>query len=195
MFIDEARIRIKAGDGGNGCHGLPPRKIRPPRWPLRRRRRTWRRHPHASARSRTTPLVHFRFNPEHKSKTRRTRPRLPICREPPANTLVLQSPRRHRASITTTPASSSTTSPTPTTKSSSPRAVAEAAATSTSPPPPTRPPASTNSAAPANITTIASNSGSSQTPASSASPTSASPRSSRASPLPSPRSPTTNSPR
>lgn len=67
MFIDEARIRIKAGDGGNGCMAFRREKFVPRGGPsggdgghggdiLMR----------ASAMHNT--LVHFRFNPEHKSE-------------------------------------------------------------------------------------------------------------------------------
>ncbi len=66
MFIDEARIRIKAGDGGNGCMAFRREKFVPRGGPsggdgghggdiLMR----------ASERHNT--LVHFRFNPEYKS--------------------------------------------------------------------------------------------------------------------------------
>lgn len=67
MFIDEARIRIKAGDGGNGCMAFRREKFVPRGGPsggdgghggdiLMR----------ASAMHNT--LVHFRFNPEHKAE-------------------------------------------------------------------------------------------------------------------------------
>jgi GTP-binding protein len=67
MFIDEARIRIKAGDGGNGCMAFRREKFVPRGGPsggdgghggdiLRR----------ASLSHNT--LVHFRFNPEWKSE-------------------------------------------------------------------------------------------------------------------------------
>ena len=67
MFIDEARIRIKAGDGGNGCMAFRREKFVPRGGPsggdgghggdiLMR----------ASLSHNT--LVHFRFNPEWKSE-------------------------------------------------------------------------------------------------------------------------------
>jgi GTPase len=67
MFIDEAKIRIKAGDGGNGCMAFRREKFVPRGGPsggdgghggdiLMR----------SSAMHNT--LVHFRFNPEHKAE-------------------------------------------------------------------------------------------------------------------------------
>jgi GTP-binding protein len=67
MFIDEARIRIKAGDGGNGCMAFRREKFVPRGGPsggdgghggdiLMR----------SSLKHNT--LVHFRFNPEHKAQ-------------------------------------------------------------------------------------------------------------------------------
>jgi len=67
MFIDEAKIRIKAGDGGNGCMAFRREKFVPRGGPsggdgghggdiLMR----------SSAKHNT--LVHFRFNPEHKAE-------------------------------------------------------------------------------------------------------------------------------
>jgi GTP-binding protein len=60
MFIDEARIRIKGGDGGNGCMAFRREKFVPrggPSGDLLMR----------SSLSHNT-LVHFRFNPEWKSE-------------------------------------------------------------------------------------------------------------------------------
>jgi GTPase len=67
MFVDEARIRVKAGDGGNGCMAFRREKFVPRGGPsggdgghggdIRMR----------SDLSHNT-LVHFRFNPEHKAE-------------------------------------------------------------------------------------------------------------------------------
>ena len=66
MFIDEARIRVKAGDGGNGCVAFRREKFVP------------RGGPSGGdggrggdvimeSSERHNTLVHFRFNPEHKA--------------------------------------------------------------------------------------------------------------------------------
>ena len=66
MFIDEARIRVKAGDGGNGCMAFRREKFVPRGGP------TGGDGGHggdvlmSSSLSHNT-LVHFRFNPEHKA--------------------------------------------------------------------------------------------------------------------------------
>jgi len=67
MFIDEARIRVKAGDGGNGCVAFRREKFVPRGGPsggdgghggdIR-----------MSATLSHNTLVHFRFNPEHKAQ-------------------------------------------------------------------------------------------------------------------------------
>src|SRR3984885_148994 len=67
MFIDEARIRVKAGDGGNGCGAFRREKFVP------------RGGPSGGdggrggdvimeSSERHNTLVHFRFNPEHKAE-------------------------------------------------------------------------------------------------------------------------------
>src|SRR6202521_3681799 len=67
MFIDEARIRVKAGDGGNGCVAFRREKFVP------------RGGPSGGdggrggdvimeSSERHNTLVHFRFNPEHKGQ-------------------------------------------------------------------------------------------------------------------------------
>ena len=67
MFIDEARIRVKAGDGGNGCVAFRREKFVP------------RGGPSGGdggrggdvimeSSERHNTLVHFRFNPEHKAE-------------------------------------------------------------------------------------------------------------------------------
>src|SRR3712207_4532618 len=66
MFIDEAKIRIKAGDGGNGCIAFRREKFVP------------RGGPSGGdggkggdvilqSSERHNTLIHFRFNPEHKA--------------------------------------------------------------------------------------------------------------------------------
>src|SRR5215469_15543741 len=67
MFINEARIRVKAGDGGNGCMAFRREKFVPRGGPsggdgghggdIR-----------MSATLSHNTLVHFRFNPEHKAQ-------------------------------------------------------------------------------------------------------------------------------
>src|SRR5947199_2978299 len=67
MFIDEAKIRVKAGDGGNGCVAFRREKFVP------------RGGPSGGdggkggdvimeSSERHNTLVHFRFNPEHKAQ-------------------------------------------------------------------------------------------------------------------------------
>ena len=67
MFIDEARIRVKAGDGGNGCVAFRREKFVP------------RGGPSGGdggrggdvvmeASQRHNTLIHFRYNPEHKAQ-------------------------------------------------------------------------------------------------------------------------------
>jgi GTP-binding protein len=67
MFIDEARIRVKAGDGGNGCMAFRREKFVP------------RGGPSGGdggrggdvvmqASQRHNTLIHFRYNPEHKAQ-------------------------------------------------------------------------------------------------------------------------------
>ncbi|MGP8252199.1 MAG: GTPase ObgE [Terracidiphilus sp.] len=67
MFIDEAKIRVKAGDGGNGCMAFRREKFVP------------RGGPSGGdggrggdvvmeASQRHNTLIHFRFNPEHKAQ-------------------------------------------------------------------------------------------------------------------------------
>jgi GTP-binding protein len=67
MFIDEARVRVKAGDGGNGCMAFRREKFVP------------RGGPSGGdggrggdvvleASQRHNTLVHFRYNPEHKAE-------------------------------------------------------------------------------------------------------------------------------
>ena len=67
MFIDEARIRVKAGDGGNGCMAFRREKFVPRGGP------SGGDGGHGgdvvlSASLSHNTLVHFRFNPEHKAQ-------------------------------------------------------------------------------------------------------------------------------
>ena len=67
MFIDEAKIRVKAGDGGNGCMAFRREKFVP------------RGGPSGGdggrggdvimeSSNRHNTLIHFRYNPEHKAQ-------------------------------------------------------------------------------------------------------------------------------
>jgi GTP-binding protein len=67
MFIDEARIRIKAGDGGNGCMAFRREKFVPKGGPSGGDGGHGGDILMSSSLSHNT-LVHFRFNPEHKAQ-------------------------------------------------------------------------------------------------------------------------------
>jgi GTP-binding protein len=67
MFIDEARIRIKAGDGGNGCMAFRREKFVPRGGPSGGDGGHGGDVLMSSSLSHNT-LVHFRFNPEHKAE-------------------------------------------------------------------------------------------------------------------------------
>jgi GTP-binding protein len=67
MFIDEAKIRVKAGDGGNGCLAFRREKFVPRGGP------SGGDGGHGGSiylesSERHNTLVHFRFNPEHKAQ-------------------------------------------------------------------------------------------------------------------------------
>jgi GTP-binding protein len=66
MFIDEARIRIKAGDGGNGCMAFRREKFVPRGGPSGGDGGHGGDILMSSSLSHNT-LVHFRFNPEHRA--------------------------------------------------------------------------------------------------------------------------------
>ena len=66
MFIDEAKIRVKAGDGGNGCMAFRREKFVPRGGPSGGDGGHGGDILMSSSLSHNT-LVHFRFNPEHKS--------------------------------------------------------------------------------------------------------------------------------
>ena len=67
MFIDEAKIRVKAGDGGNGCMAFRREKFVPRGGPSGGDGgRGGDVYMESSQRHNT--LIHFRFNPEHKAQ-------------------------------------------------------------------------------------------------------------------------------
>jgi GTP-binding protein len=67
MFIDEAKIRVKAGDGGNGCMAFRREKFVPRGGPSGGDGGHGGDILMSSSLSHNT-LVHFRFNPEHKAQ-------------------------------------------------------------------------------------------------------------------------------
>ena len=67
MFIDEAKIRVKAGDGGNGCMAFRREKFVPRGGPSGGDGGHGGDVLMSSLLSHNT-LVHFRFNPEHKAQ-------------------------------------------------------------------------------------------------------------------------------
>ena len=67
MFIDEARIRVKAGDGGNGCVAFRREKFVPRGGPSGGDGGRGGDVVMESSESHNT-LVHFRFNPEYKAE-------------------------------------------------------------------------------------------------------------------------------
>ncbi len=67
MFIDEARIRVKAGDGGNGCMAFRREKFVPRGGPSGGDGGRGGDVIVEASQSHNT-LVHFRYNPEHKAE-------------------------------------------------------------------------------------------------------------------------------
>src|SRR5438067_9328409 len=67
MFIDEARIRVKAGDGGNGCMAFRREKVVPRGGPSGGDGGRGGDVVMESSERHNT-LVHFRFNPEYKAE-------------------------------------------------------------------------------------------------------------------------------
>ena len=67
MFLDEAKIRIKAGDGGNGCMAFRREKFVPRGGPSGGDGGHGGDILMSSSLTHNT-LIHFRFNPEHKSQ-------------------------------------------------------------------------------------------------------------------------------
>ena len=74
MFIDEAKIRVKAGDGGNGCMAFRREKFVPRGGPSGGDGGKGGDVVMESSERHNT-LVHFRFNPEHKARARTPRRR------------------------------------------------------------------------------------------------------------------------
>ncbi len=67
MFIDEAKIRVKAGDGGNGCMAFRREKFVPRGGPSGGDGGRGGDVTMESSQRHNT-LIHFRFNPEHKAQ-------------------------------------------------------------------------------------------------------------------------------
>ncbi len=68
MFIDEAKIRVKAGDGGNGCVAFRREAFEPRGGPSGGDGGDGGDVVMESSERHNT-LVHFRFNPEYKGQT------------------------------------------------------------------------------------------------------------------------------
>ena len=146
MFIDEVRILVKAGDGGNGCLAFRREKYVP------------RGGPSGGDGGRggdvilvcsehDNTLLQFRFNPEHKAErgrhgegSKRTGAEgASLEVQVPVGTVVYDEATGERLFDFTEPGQ----------RSASPKAAKAAAATRISPPPRTRRPPSTNPAGPA----------------------------------------------
>src|ERR1700693_133716 len=67
MFIDEAKIKVMAGDGGNGCMAFPREKFAPRGGPSGGDGGKGGDGVMESSERHNT-LVHFRFNPEHSAQ-------------------------------------------------------------------------------------------------------------------------------
>ena len=67
MFIDEAKIRVKAGDGGNGCMAFRREKFVPRGGPSGGDGGRGGDVIMESSQRHNT-LIHFRYNPEHKAQ-------------------------------------------------------------------------------------------------------------------------------
>ncbi len=67
MFIDEAKIRVKAGDGGNGCMAFRREKFVPRGGPSGGDGGRGGDVIMESSQRHNT-LIHFRYNPEHKGQ-------------------------------------------------------------------------------------------------------------------------------
>ena len=146
MFIDEAKIRVKAGDGGNGCMAFRREKFVPRGGPSGGDGGRGGDVIMESSQRHNT-LIHFRYNPEHKAQ-RGEHGMGSNCTGLDGKSIVLQVP------VGTALYDQETGElvhdfQSPTSASSSPRADAAGAATSTLPPAPTRLRASTNWGGPA----------------------------------------------
>ena len=95
MFIDEAKIRVKAGDGGNGCMAFRREKFVPRGGPSGGDGGKGGDIVMESSERHNT-LVHFRFNPEHKAAARTSRRRFQQDRTRGRDVAAQSSGRNHR---------------------------------------------------------------------------------------------------
>jgi len=173
MFIDEAKIRVKAGDGGNGCMAFRREKFVPRGGPSGGDGGHGGDVLISSSLSHNT-LVHFRFNPEHKAErgghglgsNMSGAAGEHLTLKVPVGTLLYDDATGELVHDFNRPNQTIVVA----------RGGAVAAATSTSQPALTRPRASTSWAAPERSAATAWNCACWPTPAWSATPTSASPR-------------------
>ena len=77
MFIDEVKIRVKAGDGGNGCMAFRREKFVPRGGPSGGDGGRGGDVVMESSQRHNT-LIHFRYNPEHKAQRGELKMPLPI---------------------------------------------------------------------------------------------------------------------
>ena len=91
MFIDEAKIRVKAGDGGNGCMAFRREKFVPRGGPSGGDGGKGGDVVMESSERHNT-LVHFRFNPEYKARARAPRRRVATAPAKKAKDVLLKVP-------------------------------------------------------------------------------------------------------